>query len=216
MHDFIVPILALAIFATLGYFRGRKKNSWIAGWVSREAEEALKPSDTNYINIGGALGYNFTYKLKGNFHEASGTIVMLPRHSVLYFPISLLTTKFDRYYINLKADGKLAGEGHIVSQKYIRSARSLIKDFSSFKSEKYISNDQTFYILWRVEGLDKSLRQFLDRMESGKNLRHFCCHAENRNFFFLIKPVHNEIVKFLKSAVSGLGVFYVKGWNKND
>ena len=215
MNIYIFPLIALAIFATLGYFRGKKKNAWISGWISREAEEALKPADTDYVNIGGTIGYNFTYKMKGQFREASGTITMLPRQSVLYFPISLLTAKHDRVYINLKANGKLAGEGHIVSEKYIKSARSLISGYRNFQNTEYSINGSKFYLLSKTASVEKMLINFAEKTESINNLRHFCCFPDNKNFFIFIKPVRGELVKFLKSAVTGLDIFYIKG-RKND
>ncbi|MDX9801276.1 MAG: hypothetical protein RBT69_08080 [Spirochaetia bacterium] len=215
MNIYIVPLLALALVATLGYFRGKKKNAWMSGWISREAEEAFKPLDTEYVNIGGTIGYNFKYKMKGMFREANGTITMLPRQSVLYFPVSLLTTKYDRYYLNLKADGKLAGEGHIVSEKYIKSARSLISGYESFKQTEYSSEGITFYLLSRTQSVEKLLVNFIEKTESIKHLRHFCCFPDNKNFFIFIKPVKGELFKFLKSAAAALDIFYIKG-KKND
>ena len=216
MNNFIVPIILLALYATFGYFRGKKKNSWISGWVSSELERVLAPADTNYVNIGGCIGYNFTYSLKKNFREASGTIIMLPRHSVFYFPISLLTTKHDRLYLNIKADGKLAGEGHIISHRYYRSAKSLIDDFDTFRKATYTVRGESFTILWRVEGLDEKLKKFLDSIENSKHIRHFCCHAENRNFFFFVKPVKEELAALLSSAVPKLSLFYEKGWKSDE
>ncbi len=208
MSDYLVPIIVLALYATLGYFRGKKKNSWIAGWISRETEDALNPADTDYVNIGGCIGYNFTYSLKGSFKAASGTITMLPRQSALYFPVSLLTTKNDRLYLNIRAEGKLAGEGHVVAQKYITSARKLISGFESFNREKYVSKEDVFYLLWNTPGMETMLREFIDKTGADKNLRHFCCHAENKNFFFHVKPRREKLGVFLKSAVLNLGIFY--------
>ena len=140
---------------------------------------------------------------------------MLPRQSVLYFPISLLTAKHDRVYINLKANGKLAGEGHIVSEKYIRSARGLISGYANFHNTEYSSNGSKFYILSKTRAVEKMLISFIDNTESINNLRHFCCFPDNKNFFIFIKPVRGEFLEFLKSAVPGFDIFYVKG-KKND
>ena len=59
------------------------------------------------------------------------------------------------------------------------------------------------------------LINFAEKTESINNLRHFCCFPDNKNFFIFIKPVRGELVKFLKSAVTGLDIFYIKG-RKND
>ena len=211
INEYIVPLVLLAVFTTVAYFRGRRKNSWIASWLSKNTEDVLKPIDKNYINIGGSIGYNFKYKLKGMFTGAEGSFTLLPRQSLLYLPISFLTTRGDRYFINLKANGKLAGEGHIVSGDFYSSAKGLIKDFASFEVEKTDKEGKIFYLLWKKNGIDSRLRNLLDNLQNVKQLRHFCCFPENKNFFFLLRPKYGFLQSFLASAVKNLGVFYLKG-----
>ena len=64
MNNFLFfAIFALGVGATIQYFIGVKKNRWMGKSLSTQAEEILKPKDTDYVNIGGAIGYNFSYKL---------------------------------------------------------------------------------------------------------------------------------------------------------
>jgi len=64
VEPYIVPLIVLALVTTGGYFWGRKKNRWIGAWIARETEAALGPRDTEYVNIGGCIGYHFTYSLQ--------------------------------------------------------------------------------------------------------------------------------------------------------
>ena len=91
MNPFLLAgIIALAIAATGAYFFGRRKNKALAGIMSKEAEKVLHAKSTEYVNIGGSIGYNFTYKLPEPWTEAKGTMTFMPRQSLLYVPFSYL------------------------------------------------------------------------------------------------------------------------------
>jgi hypothetical protein len=216
MDPYIFPLLGLALFTTLGYFRGRKKNAWIAGHIGKETEEVLRPHDTEYVNFGGTIGYNLVYKLKGPFREAKGTFTLLPRQSLLYLPISLLVSRHDRYYLQLFATGKLAGEGHIVAKPYFHKAKRNITGIEEMSSAEAFKDNKVYYLFWKEKGMEEKLRGFLERLENPKILLHFCCYAENKNFFFYLNPLVGKTGVFLKSAVPGLKPFYTKGGFAHD
>ena len=69
--------------------------------MSGALEELLKPGNTNYVNIGGSIGYNFAYSLSGDWTKAKGTMTLNARHSLLYLPFSLLLGVRDRFYVNI-------------------------------------------------------------------------------------------------------------------
>ncbi len=210
-QQYIIPLIALGLFSTLGYFRGRKKNRWISGWISREAEEVFKPRDTDYVNFGGTIGYNFVYKLAKPYREAKGTFTLLPRQSVLYMPISLLINRYDKYFLQLYADGKLAGEGHIVSQSYLSRARNAVAGFDGLNRETVSRDGKTFVLLWDRGGMDEKLRKLLEKIRNPEHLRHFCCYADNKNFFLHLRPVKDRFGETLESVLSGLKPFFLKG-----
>ena len=75
----VTGLVLLAVAATLGYFRGTRKNGLLAASVSRQLEEVLRPTSTEYVNIGGSIGHNFTYALSGEWTRARGTFTLSPR-----------------------------------------------------------------------------------------------------------------------------------------
>lgn len=216
MNQWIIPLIAFALITTLGYFQGRKKNRWISGWIAREAEDALKPVDTQYTNFGGTIGYNFVYRMEKPFREAKGTFTLLPRQSLLYLPISFLITKHDRYYLNLFVQGKLRGEGHIVSSDYARKAQRTILGVESMESEEVYKNNRQFILFWKEKGMEDRLRKFLEKITHEELLFHFCCFAENKTFFFFLKPEREKLGECLKSALPELKPFFVKGAGNDD
>ena len=209
---FIIPLIGAALFTSLVYYRGRKKNRWISGWISREAENVLKPEDTNYVNFGGIIGYNFVYKMPRPYREAKGTFTLLPRHSAFFLPISLLfLSRHDKYYLQLYADGKLAGEGHIIARSYFSKAQRIITGIDSLQREDIVCQDRKFVLLWKGKGMDERLKKLLFKVEHPELLFHFCCYSENKNFFLYVRPLRQKLEELLKSILPELKQFFLKG-----
>lgn len=216
MPVYIFLIILLALVSTAGYFRGRKKNKWISGWIGKELEELLKPRDTSYVNIGGTIGYNFVLKLKPPFTEAKGTFTLLPRQSILYFPISLLISRYDRFYMNLFYTGKLLGEGHIVSSDYYRKMRIPIAGEDKLKKDRVFTGGREYLLFWNSPKLGEKLRVYLYSMENPTGLKHFCCYGDNNNFFlFLALKKREDFSSALQAFYKALPSFTVKGAEKD-
>ncbi len=206
---FLMLIIILAIVMVISYFTGRKRNSWIAGWIAKETEEVLKPKDSNYVNIGGTIGYNSQYKLSKPFKDAKGTFTLLPRQSILYMPISLLVSKHDNYYLNIFTKIKLVGEGHILSDDYFGRRRTTI--YGIDRMERKIietENGKKFIMLWSNHRLESILEEFFNKVEEKDLLKHFCCYAENKTFFVHMNPKQNSVKKLLASVVKNVNVFF--------
>ena len=214
---FIFPLIGVALFTSLVYYRGRKKNRWISGWISSEAEDSLKPEDTNYVNFGGIIGYNFVYKMRKPYREAKGTFTLLPRHSAFFLPISLLFfSRHDKYFLQLYADGKLAGEGHIVAKSYFAKASRIISGLDDLQREDIVCNGQRFILLYRGKGMDERLKKLLSTVKHPELLFHFCCYSENKNFFLYIRPLRQKLEELLKSVLPELKQFFLKGVSHNE
>ena len=205
MEPYILPLILLALCATAGYFWGRRKNRWIGAWIAREAEAVLRPQDTQYVNIGGTIGYHFTYALSPPFREAKGTFALLPRHSILYLPISFLIRRHDRLFLQLYTDARLPGESHILREDYYRRDPERITGGETMHRDQATVDGRVFVLLWRHPGQERRLRHLLQRLEGcGETLLHFCCYPGNRNFFFYIAPVHGRLEPLLRAAVGEL------------
>jgi hypothetical protein len=212
VESYVGPLIVLALCATAGYFWGRKKNRWIGTWIARETEAALAPRETEYVNIGGTIGYHFTYALGAPFREAKGTFVLLPRQSILYLPISRLIRRHDRFYLQLYTDARLPGEAHIVREDYFRKDTGQITGVETMRQERATMGGKAYVLLWRHPGVDRRLRQLLDRLKGcGETLVHFCCYPGNHNFYFYIAPAHERLEPLLKATVGELKTWLVAG-----
>ncbi len=211
MPGYIIPIIALALLSTLGYFRGRKKNRWIAGWIGKECEQVLRPKTTEYVNIGGTIGYNLTYSLAPPLKEAKGTFTLLPRQSVLYLPISLLITRHDRFYLHVYASVKLLGEGHIIRENYLPKMRVHIAGLENMKREVVLRDNIRYLLLWKQSHLEEPLKKLFREFAHPEDLLHFCSYKDTKVFFFYIIPRKDHIASHLQAFRKVLPEFLSKG-----
>jgi hypothetical protein len=118
----IISIVALAL--VLGYIFGRKINLRLSRDVSKELERIFRPKDQTYIWIGGLIGFRAAYVVE-NYVTLKITMLMLPRHSVLYFPISKLTSGNDRLWVDWGLKNDPGFEFHIVEY----GSRRLVSEY---------------------------------------------------------------------------------------
>jgi hypothetical protein len=196
---YLIPLLILGIAGSAQYYLGSKKNRWLGKAMSAQAEEVLKPKDTNYVNIGGVIGYNFVYKLRDPWKEAKGSFTFIPRHSLLYLPFTMLIGNHDRFFINLFTDKRLAGEAHIVEKGHL--SRAKIDGIESMQREDVALGGKTFILLWRKADLLPALKRTLEALPDPKSLSHFCCFDDNKTFFLYLKPSKGAIEANLRKFV---------------
>ncbi|HEY9054442.1 MAG TPA: hypothetical protein VIO60_06460 [Rectinemataceae bacterium] len=194
---YLIPLLILGAAGTTQYYLGSRQNRWMGKRISTQAEEILNPKDTEYVNIGGVIGYNFVYRLREPWKEAKGSFTFLPRHSMLYLPISYLIGSRDRFFLNLFTDRRLAGEGHIVEKRHL--GRAKIDGVESMKRMEVSKGKKRFVLLYKEEGLKSALLKTLEAMADSDSLAHFCCYADNKTFFLFLKPRKGMVEDNLKT-----------------
>ncbi|AFH43064.1 hypothetical protein [Fervidicoccus fontis] len=96
--------LALIVIIILGgvtpffYFRGERINISKMKAFSKELQEKLNPKDQLYKMLGTLVGFEAVFELKrDHLNKAEAVLILLPRHSVIYYPFSKLTSKSDKF-----------------------------------------------------------------------------------------------------------------------
>ncbi|PKL09389.1 MAG: hypothetical protein CVV51_04030 [Spirochaetae bacterium HGW-Spirochaetae-7] len=204
----LTAIIILAALATGNYFYGTRKNRWIVSSLSKDLEAALKPISSNYVNIGGAIGYNFTYALPAPYINAKGTITLSPRHSLLYLPFSLALGIRDRFFLNVFTKKKLRGEGHVVALSQLKKAN--IDGLEAMKRLDVSEGGRNFVILWRGADLSADLEKLLDALPDPASLKHFCAFPGTKTFFVHANPAKGEIKGNLEAIMKLLPGFIDK------
>jgi len=214
MNPFIISgIVVLAVLSTVSYFFGTRKNRWIVSTMSKQLENVLKPRSTNYVNIGGAIGYNFSYALPAPYTNAKGTITLSPRHSLLYLPFSRLLGIGDRFFVNVFTKKKLRGEAHIVDSSFI--GRANIDGVDSMQRRDIEMKGKKFVMLWRSLDLSRELEAALASLADTSSLRHFCSYPETGTFFIHLRPKSGQIEDTVRTLVSRFPDFLEKEKEKN-
>ncbi|MCD6087565.1 MAG: hypothetical protein J7K11_06335 [Candidatus Hydrothermae bacterium] len=90
--------LALSGFIYLQFLRGRRRNLERIRRCSAILEKIFQPADKTYTWIGGVAGFKAEYRLRDT-RKLYATFALLPRQSLLYFPISKLIFRADRLYL---------------------------------------------------------------------------------------------------------------------
>ena len=202
----LTALVGLGIAATAQYFFGRRKNKAIAAGISRALEALLKPNHTNYVNIGGSIGYNFVYSLStGPWVSAKGTITLSPRQSLLYLPISRFLGFTDRFFINLFTKKKIKGEAHIVSRATLRRAR--IDGLEEMSRREAEAGGKRFVLLWRGTDLSSELDALLQAFPDPGRLRHFCSFPDNKTFYLYTVPRGGQAAGDLEAVLRAIPRF---------
>ena len=185
MDLILALIVALAFATTFQFYKGRKLNLLLMKHYLHEIESVLKPSDKEYVWLGGYVGY----KAKYNRGKVEVTLTLLPRQSLLYFPISLLTSRHDKLYIVFKLRNRMA-EAHLIQRGYYRVKPKI----SASKITVVKVNDIVFEAYYNDEKSLKWLTELVKSL-SVEDIRHI---SVSDVLFVLMKPKPDTIAKSLK------------------
>ncbi|MBE0557962.1 MAG: hypothetical protein IH628_12085 [Proteobacteria bacterium] len=104
MQPVFFLFVAFSFFLAAGYLWGKRQNKKISLSVLKDLLELIRPDDQTFTNIGGAIGYHAQLRVKKKnalLSRVDATITLLPRHSLLYLPVSKMIRKYDRLFITL-------------------------------------------------------------------------------------------------------------------
>lgn len=210
MNPFLLTgLIVLAVVATAQHFIGTKQNRVISSRMAGGVEKALHPTMTNYVNIGGTIGHNFTFALRAPWTNAKGTITLSPRQSLLYLPFSRLIGIRDRFFLNLFTKKKLRGEAHIIDSHYLKKAR--IEGIEKMERREIGAGGRRFILLWRGSDLSDELSKVLAALPDPGRLHHFCSFADNKTFFIYLSPREGQVQEDLEAILPRLSLFFEGG-----
>lgn len=119
-------VVLLAGVATLQFFYGRKLNLALMRNIIMTLEETIKPKDQLYTWLGGYIGFKAEYDVDDTMVEkVEVTLTLLPRHSILYLPISKATLKGDRLFIVFRSRYPIKGDVHLIRRGLYRFGKGI-------------------------------------------------------------------------------------------
>lgn len=204
--EIILLILIFGGVVSLQFFQGRKLNVILMRYYIKGFEENLKPKDKLYTYIGGYVGFKVQYDIEDEFvKQIQMSLTLLPRQSLLYFPISLLTRKHDRLYILLRLKHKLGFDAHIIKKNFYFLGPQL-DNMETYKKEIVNYDGGKFYIFYKNREDIENLERLVKRSMDFHNIRHIGYTRETNVIFLLLKPDPRETPNDLKKLIKNLSI----------
>ncbi len=186
--DLFIILVVLSMVAVAQFYRGRKVNLKLIEFTARRLEELYKPVDKNYWWIGVYVGFRALYKLlKGVLDRVEVTFILLPRHSIFYFPISLLTTRFDRIFLVYWYNRKIPREAHLVQKGYYRRGVKRVIDMKGLRMDKRVIRGKEYYAIYNDHTLIMRLVDFLKNVEKIDLVKHIAFVPKNNTLYVAAK-----------------------------
>lgn len=167
-------ILLLAGITVIQFYRGRRRNLEILEKSIRVLEEVIKPKSKEYTVVGIYVGYHAKYLVdRSGVREVNATVVLLPRQSLLYIPIAIMTSRFDRLYLVFQLRKAPYAEAHLVRKGYYRlGVRRVIKNFENMVCESVEIGGVKYYLLYTSRSMAEKLLKFANELSRPSILNH--------------------------------------------
>ncbi len=189
LSSIFVLLVVLAIAAVLQFAKGRKINLTLISFTANKMEEVFKPRDKIYQWIGLYVGYKAVYKLmKNTLDRVEATLLLLPRQSLLYYPISLIISRFDRIYLVFCYNKNIPYEAHVVRKGYYRRRiDKVIKNAAYMKKDKVMVKNTEFYLVYKNASTVNKLLQFVKNLENPSIVNHVALVPKNNTLYIAAK-----------------------------
>jgi len=185
VYDVFTILLLLAVVAVLQFYRGRKVNLILIEYTARRFEEILKPRDKEYQWIGLYVGYKARFETPyRSLRRVEVVLTLLPRQSLFYLPIALLTSRHDRLYLFFRYDRRFSSEAHVVRKYYYRlGLRRVIRGIEGMNVGSTKINGKTFYLVYNDAKLASKLVELVKSLSKPDIVNHIAVVPANSSVF---------------------------------
>lgn len=188
-------ILTFTCLVTYGLYWGVRHNRRILLSVFNSLMAVINPHDKTFTNIGGCVGCHARlYPRERNLvTQVDATLTLLPRHSWLYMPISLLIMRYDRLFITVHVTGRLPGEGHLIEVKYAGFRGPDITNAWKMTRETVRWGHYEFYLYFDSYKVRNRLYGFLRQNNDPGAVRHIALVPDQRKGFIFMIPGEGHV-----------------------
>ncbi len=188
-------LIAFSLLLTFGYLFGRKYNRRVVMDALDPLLQVFKAKDQQFTNIGGQTGYHANI-VPGNMRSIrriDATLTILPRQSLLYLPVSLLTRRFDRmqtFFFYSKRGKAINEEAHLVEPRFERMMGNRIENAAALRKEEVTWGTRRFHLYTTSERSRKWMENLMNRLGDAGTIRHAAViPQEERAYLFVIPRV---------------------------
>ncbi|WP_457750859.1 hypothetical protein [Thermococcus sp.] len=183
-------LMIVAALTSIQFYKGRKLNIQLMQHYLRSVEEVVKPDkeNRNYVWLGGYIGFRAEYKLnRDNIRKVEYTLTLLPRQSLLYFPIALITSRHDKLYFVIRPLSQIKREAHLIQKGYYRM-RPTIENEDFLKKEVIEVAGKEYEALYEKRRDVELLKELIESMSNPHNIKHASLTPKTNVFYILMKP----------------------------
>lgn len=196
MDSMIFLLVILAGAATYQFYKGRKLNLMLMKYYLNEIEEVIKPVDKEYVWLGGYVGYRAKYKVSDDqVEKVETTLTLLPRQSLLYFPIALVTSRHDKLFLVFRLR-EVKGNAHLILKGYFR-IKPKIEDEELLVRDYVDINGVTFEVLFDDRKLVDRLIELVRTLPEPRNIKHISLTSKTDVFYVFMKPEPENVKDYL-------------------
>ncbi len=189
----ILAIMVLAAVSSIQFYKGRKLNLQLMQHYLRSIEDVVKPEDKEYVWLGGYIGFRAYYKVsRDNIRKFEYTLTLLPRQSILYFPVSLLTSRHDKLYIVVRPFNQIKREAHLIQKGYYR-IKPRIENEELLQREIIEIDGKKYEALYEKRRDIERLRYLVESLSKPHNVKHVSLTPDTNVFYVLMKPEPDTI-----------------------
>ncbi|ACS33449.1 hypothetical protein [Thermococcus gammatolerans] len=197
----LLAIMVLAAVSSIQFYKGRKLNLQLMQHYLRSIEEVVKPEDKDYVWLGGYIGFRASYKVnRDNLRKFEYTLTLLPRHSILYFPIALLTSRHDKIYFVIRPFAEIRREAHLIQKGYYR-LKPKIENEDFLQRETIEIAGKEYEALFEKRRDVEKLKELVENLSKPHNVKHVSLTPKTNVFYVFMKPEPDTIEEDVKKLV---------------
>ncbi len=204
MNNVVMIMLVLGAVVTLQFFKGRKINLMIMEHFAKKFEKLLRPKDQLYTWLGGYIGFRVNYEIDSDtLNKIEMTLTLLPRHSVLYMPVSLITSRHDKLYIVFRPKKKVRTDIQIIRRGYY-IFKPRIEEETYLQKEIIQIEDRKFTVMYREK---KEFDRFFKRIKEifdMKRVIHIALVSRTNVLYVFIKPSADDTPREVRKAAENI------------
>jgi len=187
--------IAFTCALSMGYFWGRRTNKRVFLSAFNDLVDVVHPDDQTFTNIGGLVGFhaNLIIKRKGPVSRVDATITLLPRHSLLYLPVSKLIMRHDRLFVTIHLKPPLFGEAHLIEVKYAGFRSPKIQNAERMTREPVRWGNHDFLLYYEQTVMRDRLTELMRDHPDPGIVRHIALVPDQRKCFVFMIPYRNAV-----------------------
>jgi len=194
-------IMILAAITSIQFYKGRQWNLQLMDHYLQTIEKVVKPEDKDYVWLGGYIGFRAKYKVnRDNIRKFEYTLTLLPRHSLLYFPIALITSRHDKLFFVIKPFNDIRHEAHLIQKGYYRMKPDIENEPLLQREEVEIAGKKYEVLFEKRRDVEK-LKSLVESMSKPANIKHVALTPKTNVFYVQMKPEPDTIEEDVKKLV---------------